>query len=257
MADPPALTPDPSPGSQGAKTEATNRYSRYERGEGSFMYATLCMKTVRTSTTSYTSATSVTLSNLVFPLHSTGFPSFHMADDFTTDDDSAGSAQGAGFSDDDQTLITREGLKKLKEELQTLKTVRRQEVAQRLKEAISYGDLSENSEYEEAKNEQAFVEGRILELEQKIKNAKIITEKKSDTKSKEVDIGSTVTVQNKTDNDEPERYTIVGSTEADPLDQKISNESPMGKALLGRHKGDEVEIMSPSGKIVYEILQVA
>lgn len=178
-----------------------------------------------------------------------------MADDFTTDDDAA--ATQAGFGDDDQTLITKEGLKKLKDELDELKTVRRQEVAQRLKEAISYGDLSENSEYEEAKNEQAFVEGRILELEQKIKNAKIISEKKTDTKSKEIDIGSTVTLQNKTDGDDPERYTIVGSTEADPLDHKISNESPIGKSLLGKRKGDVVEINSPSGVIKYEVLQVA
>jgi transcription elongation factor GreA len=178
-----------------------------------------------------------------------------MADDILLDDDT-GSAQ-AGFSDDDQTLITKEGLKKLKDELEYLKVTRRQEVAQRLKEAISYGDLSENSEYEEAKNEQAFVEGRILELEGKIKNAKIISEKKSDVRGKEIDIGSTVTLQNKTDNDDPERYTIVGSTEADPLDHKISNESPIGKALLGRKKGDIVETMSPSGPIKLEVLQVA
>ncbi len=179
-----------------------------------------------------------------------------MADDILTDDDTTGDA-AASFGDDDQTLVTKDGLKKLKDELHELKTVRRQEVAQRLKEAISYGDLSENSEYEEAKNEQAFVEGRILELEQKIKNAKIIVEKKSDTRSKEIDIGSTVTLINKTENDDQEKYTIVGSTEADPLDQKISNESPIGKSLLGKHKGDTVEIHSPSGIIRYEIVQVA
>lgn len=175
-----------------------------------------------------------------------------MADDFSTDDDQTTGA--ATFQDDDKTLITREGLKKLKEELEELKTTRRQEVAQRLKEAISYGDLSENSEYEEAKNEQAFVEGRILELELKIKNAKIISDSKH---GKIIDIGSTVTLQNLTDNDDPERYTIVGSTEADPLEQKISNESPIGKALLGKVKGDRVEIHSPSGLIKYEILQVS
>ncbi len=182
-----------------------------------------------------------------------------MADDIIPDDDIISSvAPGTGFSDDDQTLITKEGLKRLKEELEHLKTTRRQEVAQRLKEAISYGDLSENSEYEEAKNEQAFVEGRILELEAKIKNAKIIAEKKTDARSKEVDIGSTVSLKNKTEGtDEPERYTIVGSTEADPLDHKISNESPIGKALLGKHKGDDVVIQSPSGVITYEILQVS
>ena len=179
-----------------------------------------------------------------------------MADDILADEDTGSSA--VGFGDDDQTLITKEGLKKLKEELEYLKTTRRQEVAQRLKEAISYGDLSENSEYEEAKNEQAFVEGRILELEAKIKNAKIISDKKSDSRSKEIDIGSTVTVLNKTEgSEEPERYTIVGSTEADPLEQKISNESPMGRSLLGKHKGDIVEIQSPSGILKYEVLSVA
>lgn len=156
----------------------------------------------------------------------------------------------------EQTLVTKEGLKKLKEELEFLKTTRRQEVAQRLKEAISYGDLSENSEYEEAKNEQAFVEGRILELEQKIKNAKIISEKK-ETKHKEAEIGSTVTVRNTTDDDEPEKFTIVGSTEADPLDFKVSNESPIGKALLGRRKGEVVPVHSPSGILNYEIINVA
>ena len=174
-----------------------------------------------------------------------------MSDDFAMDDDQT----GAG---DDQTLVTKEGLKKLKEELEHLKTVRRQEVAQRLKEAISYGDLSENSEYEEAKNEQAFVEGRIIELEQKIKNAKIISEKKVVKKTgKDVEIGSTVTVRNKTDQDDPESYTIVGSTEADPLDHKISNESPIGKALLGTKKGDTVDVDTPAGKLRYEVLKVA
>ena len=176
------------------------------------------------------------------------------------DDDilSAGTAGGAAQGDDDQTLVTKEGLKKLKEELDYLKTVRRQEVSQRLKEAISYGDLSENSEYEEAKNEQAFVEGRVLELELKIKNAKIITEKKPDAKrGKEIDIGTTVTVRNRTDGDDPETYIIVGSTEADPLEHKISNESPIGRALLGKEKGDIVEVPTPGGKFRYEVLKVA
>lgn len=181
-----------------------------------------------------------------------------MADELLYDDDdlsSGGNSSGGGS--DEQTLVTKEGLKKLKEELDHLKTARRQEVAQRLKEAISYGDLSENSEYEEAKNEQAFVEGRIIELEQKIKNAKIITEKKTDARGKMVDIGSTVNVQNTKEGKEPEEYTIVGSTEANPLESKISNESPLGKALLGRVKGDTVEVAAPSGKVKYEILKVA
>lgn len=177
-------------------------------------------------------------------------------DDILLTDDDAQSDSGAPAGDDDQTLVTKEGLKKLKDELEHLKTVRRAEVAQRLREAISYGDLSENSEYEEAKNEQAFVEGRILELEAKIKNAKIISDKK-ESKNKEVEIGCTVMLQNITDGDDAERYTIVGSTEADPLDHKISNESPIGKAVLGRQKGDRVEIHSPSGVIEYEVVSVA
>lgn len=159
--------------------------------------------------------------------------------------------------DDDQTLVTKEGLKKLKEELEHLKTVRRLEVAKRLKEAISYGDLSENSEYEEAKNEQAFVEGRILELERKIKNAKIIESKKdSAVKGKEITIGSTVTAQLKGTSNE-DTYTIVGSTEADPTDHKISNESPIGKAFLGHVKGDTVTVQTPGGTVKYDILKVA
>ena len=180
-------------------------------------------------------------------------------DDFTLPEESlqvGSAAGGAGFTDDEQTLVTREGLKKLQEELEYLKTVRRQEVAQRLKEAISYGDLSENSEYEEAKNEQAFVEGRILELERKIKNAKIITDKKA-LHGKVIEIGSTITVRNKTTRSEEETYTIVGATEADPIDRKISNESPLGKAFLGKKKDDSVEITAPGGIFRYEILKVA
>ncbi|MBU1123252.1 transcription elongation factor GreA [Patescibacteria group bacterium] len=157
----------------------------------------------------------------------------------------------------DEILVTKEGLKRLKDELDHLKTTRRQEVAQRLKEAISYGDLSENAEYEEAKNEQAFIEGRIIELEQKIKNAKIIADKKMIMSGKAADIGSTVTVRNKTDRDEPQEFTIVGSTEADPVEHKISNESPIGKALLGAQKGDNLDVDTPSGIIKYEVLKVA
>lgn len=136
----------------------------------------------------------------------------------------------------DQTLVTKEGLKKLQDELDELKGMKRKEVAERLKEAISYGDLSENSEYQEAKTEQAFIEGRILELEQMIKNAKIISDKVT-TKTKDIQIGTSVTIRNKTDGDDAVEYTIVGSTEADPLDHKISNESPVGKALLGKRRG--------------------
>lgn len=157
----------------------------------------------------------------------------------------------------DQTLVTKEGLKKLQEELENLKTVRRKEVAERLKEAISYGDLSENSEYQEAKNEQAFTEGRILELEQMIKNAKIISDSKSSSKGKDIQIGATVTICNKTDNDDPVEYTIVGSTEANPLEHKISNESPVGRALLGKKKGDIIDVKTPAGPYKYEVVKVS
>lgn len=185
----------------------------------------------------------------------------------TTDDDvitgdeaeeeEENSQSGGGGFGDEQTLVTREGLRKLKEELDNLKNVRRKEVAQRLKEAISYGDLSENSEYEEAKNEQAFVEGRIIEIERKIKNVKIITEKKSERRGgKEVGIGSTVTIRNKTKGTDPESYTIVGATEADPFDFKISNESPIGKSLLSRQKGDTFGVDTPSGTVRYEVTHV-
>jgi transcription elongation factor GreA len=169
------------------------------------------------------------------------------------------STQTSGFSDTEEVLVTKEGLKKIKDELEHLKTVKRGEIAQRLKEAISYGDLSENAEYEEAKNEQAFVEGRILELEKQLKNARIITEHTDmkAAKGKVIEIGSVVTVRNKTDDDEPETYTIVGSMEADPVEHKISNESPIGKALLGREKGDVIDVVAPAGKFKYEILKVA
>lgn len=163
------------------------------------------------------------------------------------------------FTDSEEVLVTKEGLKKIKDELEFLKSTKREEIAMRLKEAISYGDLSENAEYEEAKNEQAFIEGRILELEKQVKNARLITEHdaKKATKGISIEIGSVVTVRNKTDGDEPETYTIVGSMEADPIEHKISNESPIGKALLGREKGDTVDVIAPAGKFKYEILKVA
>jgi transcription elongation factor GreA len=131
-----------------------------------------------------------------------------------------------------ETLVTKEGLAALKDELLQLETVKRKEVAARLKESISFGDLSENSEYEDAKNEQALVESRINELQRMIKTAKIITEKKSSGKI--VKLGSTVKLQNISDKDYPEEYTIVGSTEANPLEKKISNESPIGVAIIDK-----------------------
>ncbi|MBN2087569.1 transcription elongation factor GreA [Candidatus Peregrinibacteria bacterium] len=158
------------------------------------------------------------------------------------------------MADAKEVLVTKAGLAKLVEELQQYKDVRRKEVAARLKEAIAYGDLSENSEYEEAKNEQAFVEGRIVELENMIKNAKIITDDKSGQDT--VQIGVTVTVQNITENDDPETYTIVGSTEADPVNSKISNESPIGSAILGKAKGDVIRVKVPAGVFEYKIMKI-
>ena len=152
-------------------------------------------------------------------------------------------------------LLTKSGLEKIKEELDYFKNVRRKEVASRLKEAIAYGDLSENSEYEESKNEQAFVEGRIMELEEKVKTVKIISEKHGDLKS--VQLGTTVHLKNlSTTNHDVEVYTIVGSTEADPFEGKISNESPVGTALLDKKKGDKVKAHVPAGVIEYEITKL-
>src|SRR3990167_4918661 len=153
------------------------------------------------------------------------------------------------------TLVTKEGLDKLKEELDQLRDVRRREVAERIKEAISYGDLSENSEYEEAKNEQAFIEGRILELEHKIKNAKIITEK-SATHQMEINVGSTVTVRMLGGDKDNLSFPIVGATEADPFQQKVSNESPIGKALLTKNEGAVIDVNTPGGKVKYVVEKV-
>lgn len=164
--------------------------------------------------------------------------------------------KGANPQNDDNkvTLVTKEGLQKLHDELANLKNVKRKEVAERIKEAISYGDLSENSEYEEAKNEQAFVEGRIIEVEDKVKYAKIIQEKSN---LATVQLGTNVVIRNLNDRKAPsEEYTIVGSTEADPLSHKISNESPVGAALLEKRKGDIVKVNVPSGVLEYEILQL-
>ncbi len=174
--------------------------------------------------------------------------------DDATDEDAHMGDDSAQSSSTKVTLVTKEGFDKLKEELEQLKSVRRREVAERIKEAISYGDLSENSEYEEAKNEQAFVEGRIMELEDKVKHAKIIAE---NHKTKSVQMGSTVHLKNVTKGkDDLEIYTIVGSTEADPFTNKISNESPVGSAVLDKQKGDKVKVIVPAGTIEYVIMKI-
>lgn len=154
-----------------------------------------------------------------------------------------------------KVLVTKEGLKKLEDELQYLTETRRKEIADRLAEAISYGDLSENSEYDEAKNEQAFLEQRISELEEQIKNAEIISESGTKEQKGLVQIGSTVKLR--LPNGEEHEYTIVGSTESDPAMHKISNESPVGEAIIGKKAKEKVKVEAPGGILEYEILKIA
>ncbi len=152
-------------------------------------------------------------------------------------------------------ILTREGYDKLLSELDYLRNVKRREVADRIREAISYGDLSENSEYEDSKNEQAFVEGRIMELEEKVKYVQIIEDTQKKTAS--VQLGSTVTVKIQGGKTASEMtFTIVGSTEADPIKGKISNVSPVGNALLDHSAGETVDVHAPSGLVHYEIIKV-
>ena len=153
-----------------------------------------------------------------------------------------------------QIVLTNEGLQKLEAELEQLKTVRRKEVSEKIKVALSFGDLSENSEYDEAKNEQAIVESRIVEIEQMLKNVSILDEDGISTET--VSVGSKVTVK-RLSNDKVDTYRIVGSTEAAPLEKKISDESPVGKAMLGHKVGDTVDVEAPSGAIQYQILEIA
>ena len=157
------------------------------------------------------------------------------------------------MEDKKEILLTQEGYQKLEDELELLKTVRRREVAYRIKVAISFGDISENAEYDEAKNEQAQVEERILKLESMIRRAVIIDESQIDVNI--VTIGSIVKVYDE-DFEEEIEYTIVGSAEADPYEGKISNESPVGKALLGRTTGDIVDIQVPDGVSKFKILAI-
>jgi len=152
-----------------------------------------------------------------------------------------------------EVFLTQEGLGKLEQELEMLKTVRRREVAERIKQAIEFGDISENSEYEDAKNEQAFIEGRILTLEKMLRNAKVIEHVEKD--SNVVHIGARIALKDMEHGDEFE-YTIVGSAEADPTKNRISFESPVGKAIMGKKEGEIVEINVPAGKVKFKILSV-
>ncbi|MCM2976738.1 MULTISPECIES: transcription elongation factor GreA [Priestia] len=149
--------------------------------------------------------------------------------------------------------MTEEGKLKLEQELEYLKTVKRKEVVERIKIARSFGDLSENSEYDSAKDEQAFVEGRITTLENMIRNAKIIEEDAEN--SSIVSLGKSVTFVELPDGDE-ETYTIVGSAEADPFEGKISNDSPIAKSLMGKQIGDQVTVQTPGGDMSVKIVSV-
>ena len=151
-------------------------------------------------------------------------------------------------------FLTKEGFQKLQEELDQLRTVKRQEVADRLHEAMEGGELIENPEYEAAKNEQAFVEGRIQELEMLLATARVIEEEERTHRDGQVSVGSTVTIQEQ--GFEAETYTIVGAAEASPREGKISNESPIGKAILNREVGDTVTVETPSGTYKVKIMSV-
>jgi len=152
-----------------------------------------------------------------------------------------------------EVLMTHEGLKKMEDDLEYLKTVRRKEVAARIKQAIEFGDISENSEYEDAKNEQAFIEGQILNMEKMLKNARVVDG--VDLNMNIVSEYSSLTVTN-IDSNETMSFQIVGSVEAKPFERKISNESPVGKAVLGHKVGDEVEVVTPSGLIRLVIVSI-
>lgn len=155
---------------------------------------------------------------------------------------------------DKEVFLTQEGLEKIENEVDELKSVRRREVAERIKQALAFGDISENSEYDEAKNEQAWVEERIGKLENTLRNAVVISDE--DITLDHISVGTKVTLKDLEYNEEVE-YSIVGSAETDPYEGKISNESPVGSALIGASKGDIVEIKVPDGIIKYEVLSIS
>ena len=154
---------------------------------------------------------------------------------------------------DQKMILTKDGLKKLQDELENLKSVRRIEVAERIKQAIAFGDISENSEYDDAKNEQAFIEGRIQELEQKLRNVEVISEEKKPKNV--VAMGCKVILRDMELNEDME-YTLVGTAEADPEAMRISNESPVGAAILGQKVNKVVDVQAPVGTIKYKIMKI-
>lgn len=149
-------------------------------------------------------------------------------------------------------ILTKEGVLKYQEELEYLKTVRRKEIAEKIKEARSFGDLSENAEYDEAKNEQAQVEDRILLLDHMLLNATIIEDNQG---NEVIRLGSTVIIK-RADKKNDETYTIVGFAEQNPLEGRLSNESPVGAALLGAKQGDKVKVETPRGMVEYKVLEI-
>lgn len=157
------------------------------------------------------------------------------------------------MSESKKFLMTYEGVKKLEDELEFLKTVKRKEITEKIKVALGYGDLSENSEYDEAKNDQAFTEGKIIQLENMLRNAQVVDEE--DLPKDVVAVGTIVKVKDY-DFDEEVEYFIVGSAEADPMEFKISNESPVGAALIGKKVGDEVDVVVPGGTNKFKILSI-
>ena len=153
-----------------------------------------------------------------------------------------------------QIIVSKEGLKKLQQELEHLKTVKRKEVALAIQKARAYGDLSENSEYDEAKNEQAEIEGKIAHLEETLENAIVLDD--SELGTDKVNVGNKVMVHN-IDTDEDCEYKIVSTTEADPIQFMISDDSPLGKALLGQRKGDSINVETPMGIVKYTITNIS
>ena len=151
-------------------------------------------------------------------------------------------------------FLTPDGAAKLKLELQNLTTVKRAELSKRLREAIQMGDLSENADYIMAKEDQAFLEGRIQELEQVLRDAQIVTNNGASTRNDQVGVGCTVTVQEP--GEAPEVYLIVGAKEADPRARKISNESPIGRALIGKRAGDTIKADTPGGTLVLKVIKI-
>lgn len=153
-----------------------------------------------------------------------------------------------------QIIVSHEGLKKLQQELEFLKTVKRKEVALAIQKARAYGDLSENSEYDEAKNEQAEIEGKIAHLEETLENAIVLDDAELGTDK--VNVGNKVMVHN-IDTDEECEYKIVSTTEADPINFLISDDSPLGKSLLGQRKGDSINVETPMGIVKYTITNIS